>query len=70
MDKNLELMVQECIAGFEAAGLETGMDKTFGQAPCDHRQHLWTTTNTRFFGQRQSHMSVRSSISAATAAQR
>ena len=27
--KDLELMVKECIAGFLAAGLETGLDKTF-----------------------------------------
>ena len=27
--RDLELIVTECIAGFEATGLETGMNKTF-----------------------------------------
>ena len=30
--KDLELMVKECIAGFFAAGLETGLDKPSGPA--------------------------------------
>ena len=55
---DLQLMVKECIAGYKASGLETGMDKTF-----------WTSTvpltdsslNTRSRGQKQLLMSVRGS---------
>ena len=38
--KDLELMVKECIGGFLAAGLETGLDKNFGPARHAHQTPL------------------------------
>ena len=61
-------LVKECFACFEAAGVQTGMDKTFLTSTVRSPTASLNIDN-RSRGQKKSHMSVRSLIPAATAAQ-
>ena len=45
--KDLELMAKECIAGFLAAALETGLDKTFSTSTTLTKRHFEKLMDTR-----------------------